>query len=137
VTCDLDRSLKAVGPLLEFVDRFVETNQLDERLAFATRLVTEELFANLVRHNVGGRDRIEVDLTLEDGLLTLCLKDFDVEPFDAAGRGPVDVSRPLSERSAGGLGIHFVRSFFDELSYNHSGGTMSVAASKRIRRSDV
>ena len=137
MTCDLDRSLKAVGPLLEFVDRFAEEHELDERLAFATRIVTEELFANLVRHNVGGRETIEVGLTLDDELLTLCLRDFDVEPFDAAGRGPVDVSRPLSERTAGGLGLHFVRSFFDDLSYSHSGGTMRVAASKRIRRSDV
>jgi len=132
-----DRSLSSLGDVLEFVDLVAVRESLTGRTAFAARLVTEELFANLVRHNKGGEDRIEIALSVDSGLLMLKLWDYSVEPFDIAGRGPVDVSRPLSERTAGGLGLHFVRSYFDELTYEHSNGTMCVTAIRRLGRADV
>ena len=132
-----DRGLDSIGEILNFVDSFAEQHALSGKLAFATRLVTEELFANFVRHNRGGEDNIEVSLSLDEGLLTLRLRDFGVEPFDIADRGPVDVSRPLSERTAGGLGLHFVKSFFDSLSYDYSDRTACVTATKSIGRRDV
>ena len=95
------------------------------------------LFANFVRHNEGGEDRIEVSLGMDAGLLTLRLWDFSVEPFDIEDREPVDVGRPLSERTAGGLGFHFVKSFFDNVTSEYSDGTMCVTATRNIRRSDV
>jgi len=127
-----ERSLNSLGEVLEFVDVFAEQEVLRGRTAFATRLVTEELFANFVRHNRGGRDRIEVGLGIKAGRLMLQLWDFGVEPFDLSDREPVDVGMPLSERTAGGLGLHFVRSYFDELTYDYSDGTMCVTATKRL-----
>jgi anti-sigma regulatory factor (Ser/Thr protein kinase) len=132
-----DRGLSSLGEILKFVDVFVEREDLSGKLAFATRLVVEELFANLVRHNKGGEDHIEISLDMDAGLLKLKLWDFNVEPFDIVNRGPVDVGRPLSERTAGGLGLHFVKSFFDDLTYECSDGAMCVTATKRIGRSDV
>ena len=132
-----ERSLGSVGELLEFVDSFADEHGLSGKIAFATRLVAEELFANFVRHNEGGEDRIEVSLGMDAGLLTLRLWDFGVEPFDITDRGPVDVGRPISERTAGGLGLYFVHSFFDDLTYEHSEGTTCVTATKRVGRSDA
>jgi serine/threonine-protein kinase RsbW len=132
-----DRSLDSLGEILKFVDAFAEHHGLGGKTAFATRLVTEELFANFVRHNRGGEERIEVSLCMDAGLLTLRLRDFNVEPFDIADREPVDVGRPLSERTAGGLGLHFVKSFFDGLSYEYADGTACVTATKSIGRTDV
>lgn len=131
------RSLNSLGEILKFVDVFVEREGLSGKLAFATRLVVEELFANLVRHNEGGEDRVEISLDVDAGLLTLKLWDFSVEPFDIVDREPVDVGRPLGERTAGGLGLHFVKSFFDDLTYECSDGVMCVTATKRIGRSNV
>ena len=132
-----ERSLDSVGELLKFVDSFALEHVLSGKIAFATRLVVEELFANFVRHNQGGENRIEVSLGVDAGLLTLRLWDFSVEPFDIADRAPVDVGRPLSERTAGGLGLHFVQSFFDDLTYEYSEGTMCVTATKRIEASNA
>lgn len=131
------RELDALGELLGFVDEFARAERLSEKIAFASRLVVEELFANFVRHNVGGRDQIEVSLAREADRLVLKLRDFDVEPFDGSRHPPVDIHRPLGERTAGGLGIHFVRSFFDDLTYDYSDGTMCVTAAKNLGRTDV
>lgn len=131
------RRLDSLGELLRFVDEFVAAERLSDKTGFASRLVVEELFANLVRHNKGGRDEIEVSLEREADRLVLTLRDFDVEPFNGSGHPPVDVRRPLGERTAGGLGIHFVRSFFDDLNYEYSDGTMCVTAAKNLRGADV
>ncbi|MBN2565820.1 MAG: ATP-binding protein [Candidatus Eisenbacteria bacterium] len=133
----LERDLEATGELLGFVDSFLDERGIHGKTAFATRLVVEELFANLVRHNRGGAERVEVTLDLSGESLVVRLRDFDVDPADRIPSGPVDVARPLGERTAGGLGLHFVRSFFDSLSYEYSGRTMCVTATKNFRRTDV
>jgi serine/threonine-protein kinase RsbW len=131
------RDLDAIGDLLRFVDRFAAENAIEEKLAFATRLVIEELFANQVRHARGGRQSIDVSLSLDRGRLVMTITDFDVEPFDHTGVKPVDVKRPLGERTAGGLGLHFVRSLFDDLTYEYSSGNMCVTATKDIGGGDA
>ncbi len=132
-----ERNLDSLGEVLKLVDVFAERQGLSGKTAFATRLVVEELFANFVRHNQGGEDRIEVSLSMDAGCLTLRLWDFGVEPFDIEDREPVDVGRPLSERTAGGLGLHFVKSLFDNVTCEYSDGTMCVTATRNIGRSDV
>jgi anti-sigma regulatory factor (Ser/Thr protein kinase) len=133
----IERSLEATQELLSVVDSFVKEHGIAGKTAFATRLVVEELFANFVRHNRGGRERIEMKLELLGDRLTLQLRDFDVDPAASIPTAPADVSRPLGERTAGGLGLHFVRSFFDTLSYEYSDRTMSVTATKELGRTDV
>ena len=133
----LPRSLRATRHVLGAVDDFLEDHGITGKTAFATRLVVEELFANLVRHNRGGGDTIEMRIELQDGRLTLVLRDFDVDPAERIPSFPPDVERPLGERTAGGLGLHFVRSFFDTLSYEYSDRTMSVRATRYLGRTDV
>jgi anti-sigma regulatory factor (Ser/Thr protein kinase) len=131
------RSLGATRELLRAVDSFLDEHGVVGKTAFATRLVVEELFANFVRHNRGGRDHIEMKIEMLGGRLTLVLRDFDVDPATGIPTGPADVERPLGERTAGGLGLHFVRSFFDTLAYEYSDRTMSVTATRKLRRADV
>lgn len=132
-----ERDLRATGRLLAAVDGFLESHGIAGRSAFAARLVAEELFANLVRHNRGGHDRIEVSLTLAGDRMVLRLRDFDVDPAGDIPTEKPDVDSPLEQRRPGGLGLHFVRSLFDSLSYEHSAGTLSVTATRKLGRTDV
>lgn len=131
------RDLGSAADLLGFVDRFVAENGIGENVAFATRLVAEELFANQVRHARGGRDSIEVSLALDGDRLVVTITDFEVDPFDQTTVRPVDVKSPLGQRTPGGLGLHFVRSLFDDLTYEYSSGTMRVTATKDIGGANV
>jgi anti-sigma regulatory factor (Ser/Thr protein kinase) len=133
----IPRSLGATRQLLSAIDGFLEEHGIAGKTAFATRLVVEELFANFVRHNRGGRDSVEISIDMKNGRLTLVLRDFDVDPADGIPAGPADVERPLGERTAGGLGLHFVRSFFDTLSYDYSDRTMSVTATRYLGRANA
>jgi serine/threonine-protein kinase RsbW len=111
--------MSSLGEVLRFVDEFVDRAGLDERVGLRLTLAVEELFTNLVRHNRGGGDQIEVHLNREGDQIQLGLVDVDVEPFDPTTVAAVPVSLGIHERRPGGLGVHLVRSLFDSLDYQY------------------
>jgi anti-sigma regulatory factor (Ser/Thr protein kinase) len=56
----------------------------------------------------------------------VCLTDFDVDEFDVTKAPDVDINRPLSERTPGGLGIHLVRRVTESLSYRYENRTSTI-----------
>ena len=79
-----------------------------------------------------GTDVIEIEIELEDDLLTIRLTDRDTKPFDGNSLGDVDTEAPLMEREPGGLGIHLVKKMADGLDYDYDEGTLVVTARKRL-----
>jgi serine/threonine-protein kinase RsbW len=131
------RDLDALNEVFPWLDEFFTSEGIGTHDAFATRLAVEELFANFVRHNIGGRDHVTIRLDVDDECLVVRLADFDVEPFDVDSIRPVDVDLPLASRRVGGLGVHFVRRMFDDLSYDYRDRTLSVTATKNLETKDV
>jgi serine/threonine-protein kinase RsbW len=132
-----DRELSVLDDIFVFIDDFIGANSLSDDVAFSVRLAVEELFTNLVRHNSGGGDTINVELTRDGALLVIELTDFDVEPFDITKTSPVDVREALMDRRIGGLGVHLVRSVVDKLTYEYSDRTLRVTAIKKVEGKDV
>jgi anti-sigma regulatory factor (Ser/Thr protein kinase) len=131
------REIAALDDVFRSVDKFLADQRVDERTVLTTKLVVEELFTNLVRHDVGGRDRVHVSLEREGGRLIIRLRDFDVDPFDLSDADPVDIHLPLAQRKVGGLGLHLVRNLVDELRYDYDDRTLSVTAIKNLEQADV
>jgi len=52
--------------------------------------------------------------------------------FNPLAVEPPDVSLPLDERAIGGLGIHLVRSLFDEVSYRRAVGRNVLTVKKKV-----
>jgi anti-sigma regulatory factor (Ser/Thr protein kinase) len=130
------REIGSLEEIFTFIDEFLADIGVDEDTSFYTRLVAEELFTNLVRHNIGGRDHILISLEMDSNRLVIELRDFDVEPV-VTPQTEVDVRKRLDERKVGGLGIHLVRSYVDTLTYDYNNGTLSVTAVKTMEDSDV
>jgi anti-sigma regulatory factor (Ser/Thr protein kinase) len=122
------RAVASLPALVAFVREFFASAGLDPDRAFDLDLVLEELFTNMVRHARGGRPEIEVSLGHRDGLVTLRLRDEDVEPWDPDSLPPPDLTRPTHERRPGGLGIHLVREMTRDLQFEHQGGVTTVTA---------
>ena len=134
---DFRREIAALDDVFRSVDRFLADQAVDERTALATKLVVEELFTNLVRHDVGGLDRVAMCLERDGDRLIIRLRDFDVDRFDLSEAEPVDVHVPLARRKVGGLGLHLVRNLVDELRYDYQDRTLSVTAIKNLEHVDV
>ena len=130
------REISSLGELLGFVDEFVDRASVDERSGLSLQLVVEELFTNLVRHNRGGGDEIEVRLTRDGDCIRLDLVDFDVDPFDPATVPEAPVTAGIHERQPGGLGLHLVRSMVDHLDvhYDESSRRMRIEATRTLGR---
>lgn len=127
---DFKRDIGALDEIFVFIDNFIADNKFDEALTFSTRLVVEEIFTNLVRHNEGGLEHISIFLDADDKCVTIRLQDFNVDPVKIPEEVPVGVNKPLSEREPGGLGIHLVKSLVDKLTYEYTDRTLSVTAIK-------
>lgn len=131
------REIGALDDVFRSVDEFLADQAVDEKTVLTTKLVVEELFTNLVRHDVGGLDRVHVSLEREGARLIIRLCDFDVDPFDLSEAAPVDIHLPLARRKVGGLGLHLVRNLVDELRYDYDDRTLSVTAIKNLEQRDV
>jgi anti-sigma regulatory factor (Ser/Thr protein kinase) len=113
------RQIDALDEIFAFVSEFTGQHDIDKRTEVTLYLVVEELFTNLVRHNKGGGDSIDLTLDRADGRLHLELVDVDVEPFDPASVAPVAIDAEIDDRMPGGLGVHLVRKMVDSLDYDY------------------
>jgi len=133
----LKREISELDEIFNLIDDFFARQKLNDSGVFAVKLAIEELFTNLVRHNKGGGEHILFNLDVSNKTIVMSLTDFDVEPFDITRADPVDVSAPLAERTPGGLGLHLVKSYVDDLNYEYIDRTMRITAIKRLEEKDV
>lgn len=127
---DIPREISSLSELFAFIEGSCTENMVDEKTVFALNLAAEELFTNLVRHNVGGTDIIRVGLEITPESIEMRLVDFNVQKFDPNSVDDVDIDRPAEERQPGGLGIHLVKSIVDQLTYAYKAGEMTVTVIK-------
>lgn len=112
--------LQEIERVSQFATEFAEETGLPERIEFAMNLALEEILVNIINygyedgavHEVGVR--IEIDA---DGALVLEVED-DARPFDPTNMPDVDLEESLEDRNIGGLGIHLVRTLFDDFEYH-------------------
>jgi anti-sigma regulatory factor (Ser/Thr protein kinase) len=128
------RDVLALRDVVGFLDDFSRRFRISEKSTFFARLVLEELFTNLVRHNEGGRERISIRLDKDDGRMVIRMTDFDVEPFDMSTIEPADIKETIEQSKSGKLGLHLVQRIVDELTYQYSDvdRTLSVTAVKTL-----
>ena len=128
------REIDALDEIFQFLENFVDGEEIDERTAFTINLVVEELFTNMVRHNTGGSDVIDLSIGRVGDLLHLGLIDSDVDPFDPTKVPKPPVAAGISDRRPGGLGLHLVQTMVDDVNYEYEPETrqMRVTVTKRL-----
>jgi anti-sigma regulatory factor (Ser/Thr protein kinase) len=123
------RDIESLGEVFQFLEDFIDEKAVDEGAAFCINLVVEELFTNMVKYNVGGRDHIAISAERVNDHVLLELIDWDVEPFDPGTVKKVAVSAGISERNPGGLGLHLVQKMVDDLDYTYDPETRRMRVS--------
>lgn len=91
-----------------------------DRSAF--QLALEEILTNVITHGLGGATDREIQIGLDSpapGILRATISD-DAPAYDPLSSAPVDTTRPLEERSVGGLGIHLVRQLMQVCIYERT-----------------
>ena len=118
-----DSSLKLHAALsdLERIRRFVEgkvqTFQIDPSDIHDILLTTMETATNILLHGYQGNSgQIESGVEDLDGSVMVVLRD-EAPYFDPMQVPTPDLTLPLEKRSLGGMGIHLMRQFSDQIIY--------------------
>jgi phosphoserine phosphatase RsbU/P len=78
--------------------------------------VLEELVTNVIKYG-GGVAEVPVTLRCSGRQLVGVVEDPDGRPFDPADAPEVDVSLPVAQRRAGGLGLHLIKRLVQSLDH--------------------
>jgi serine/threonine-protein kinase RsbW len=129
----LANRLDELDRLHAFIAQFSSTSRLSAETAFALGLAVEELVTNVILHGYddGAEHEIAVAMSMDSGAVVVEMED-DGRPFDSTRMPPVDLSPDPRQRKIGGLGLHFVRSTMDEVSYRRDGNRNQLRMKKRI-----
>jgi serine/threonine-protein kinase RsbW len=127
----LRSDLAELAALAAFIDTFAAEAALPADAAFQLNLVLEELVTNTINYGQAPEAPIRVRLERHGEIVEADLIDGGVA-FDPRTLPPPDVEAPLAERPIGGLGIHLVRQFVDELDYRREDGRNHIRLRKRI-----
>ena len=121
----LPAKLTEVRNLSAAVEEFGDANQLPLPTVFVINLALDELITNAVTHGTFevSAPTIDVHLKAERDVVVLVMED-NGSPFDPTEMkaDDVDTTSSLEDREVGGLGLHLVRSFAHEVSYEFVDG---------------
>ncbi|MFN7987818.1 MAG: ATP-binding protein [Thermoanaerobaculia bacterium] len=129
----VDGSPAGIGRVVEAFDGFSAAHGVPDAARRAVQVVLDELLSNTVRcGKPDGRElTIRVGFLLDGERLTVEIVD-DGTPFDPLAREAPDTTLPLEKRPVGGLGLLFVRSLVDGITYDAEGGRNRVVFGKRL-----
>jgi len=107
-----------LAQIAEFVSVCAEQMGLDADQVFAVQMAVDEACTNSMEHAYAGKDTGEVTICCyaEEGDMVIKITDSGV-PFDAAQVPEPDLTRPLEERSIGGLGLYLMRKLMDSVTF--------------------
>jgi anti-sigma regulatory factor (Ser/Thr protein kinase) len=123
-----------IPAFLRAARRFFARHGLVEDDVAGLEVALDEILTNQVNYGYrdGLRHEVLVSMTAEPGRLELEIRD-DGAPFDPLSVPEPDLSADLDERQIGGLGMHFVRSLLDKVSYHRSNGWNILALAKTLK----
>jgi serine/threonine-protein kinase RsbW len=122
----LDAELSNLAQIRRFVESVSAISTVNQDALDDMVLAVDEAATNIIVHGYqkqGGK--IEIDLYFQGDALHVILYD-DAPDFDPTCAPIPDINIPLSERPLGGMGIHLIRSYVDEIrhSITPEGGNM-------------
>jgi len=118
----LPNQMIAIPTLQTAFERYVMQWERVRPFIPTINMALDEVLSNVIQYgfpNDSAEHRIEVEGEVRDEWVVLTIKD-DGIPFNPLTVEPPDLSQPLHERDLGGLGIHLVKSMFDDMCYHRT-----------------
>jgi anti-sigma regulatory factor (Ser/Thr protein kinase) len=115
---ELDNSLDEMENVMMALEGFSDSAGLDMRTAQAAEMALDELLTNIISYGYldSGQHKIAVEMCVEENALQIVVSD-DGIPFNPFEQEEPDLDSSIDERDLGGIGIHLVKKFMDEYSY--------------------
>lgn len=128
----LGRSIDELPHIVAATDRFFAEQRIDTAIRVAVDLAIEELFVNMVKHNVGAGHGIRLRMQFANDEVEVALTDFDVDPFDPSQVPAPDLDVPLHQRRPNGMGLYLVSKMVDSVNYEYRDRQSRVSFVKKV-----
>ena len=117
------------------LENFAREHALPEPALQAADLALEEHLTNVLAYAYADQapHDLRISLAIEGRCLQIEVVD-DGRPFNPLSHPAPDTSLPLDQRPPGGLGIHLIRQFMDELDYRREADRNILRMRKRLGR---
>ncbi len=119
--------------VVDALNDFARSAHLPSSVVQAADLCLEEHITNVIAYGLQdpATQEILVHFALENGELVVEVRD-EGKAFNPLQRPEVDTSLPLESKPVGGLGIHLMRRFMDDLQYRREAGQNILTMRKRV-----
>lgn len=103
----------------EFVAQQAREYGFNSNEVYSIQIAVDEAFSNIIEHAYGGEctKDIECACTAAGNEFTVTMIDTGIS-FDPTEIPEPDTSTLLEERDIGGLGVHFMRKYMDEMQFS-------------------
>ena len=129
---EFKRNIDSLEAIFAFLDKFSAKHMLDGSISFAINLAVEELFSNMVKYSANSPHDILIHLSRDANKVIVTLTEYDVESYDIKITKEYDPTQPLEDRKLGGVGIHLVKQFIDEIQYEYQDGKSTIILFKYL-----
>lgn len=118
----------------DFVGEAAERAGFSGREMYSVQLAADEACSNVIEHAYAGipNGEIEIACKVEAGQITIIIHDHGKE-FDITKVRKPNLSKNLSEREIGGLGVYLIHKLMDEVQFSSSkknGNTLTMIKRK-------
>lgn len=135
----MPNQLMAIPDLQTAFEQYVAQWTTAKALIPTLNMALDDLLNNVVQYafpDDQAEHLIEVEGEVREDYVVLTITD-DGIPFNPLTVAPPDLSLLLHEREIGGLGIHLVRSMFDEITYHRNVGRNVLTVKKKLASEPV
>lgn len=127
-------SLNDLDGITLFIEESTKKLEVSSAVTKDVVLATLEAVTNILTH--GYKDKpgwVEIVIQRNGKSLIVCFRDL-AETFDPTQKPTPDISLPLDQRPIGGLGVHLIRNFVDEVIHQvpSQGGNELICIKKDI-----
>ena len=129
-------SKESLSEASDFLDRCVEEFAVPLRTGYSLKVVTDEIFSNIVYYS--GAKTAEILFRNEADRITLVFLD-DGTPYNPMEAEEPDITAGAEERSIGGLGLFMVKKMAEQVSYEYANqkNQMTVTMSKIAKKMKI
>lgn len=117
------------------VAEFARDGDLPATERNAIELVLEELVTNAIHHGYSDEDEHEISIELRwDGEIVEIRFEDDGVPFDPTRAEDPDTESAIADRAVGGLGLHLVKNFMEDIAYAREAGRNVLTLRRNVAR---
>lgn len=135
LTLVLKNEIAELGRLAEVIENHGVSCGWPMKWIMNVTLSLDELVTNIISYGYVDTDAHEIRITFaeQDGMLAVVLEDDGIafNPFQEVAEPDLEAS--VEERRIGGLGVFFVKSLMDRVSYERRGERNRITLTQHVR----